>query len=346
MTRLTPSKLPATLCVTTFPMERITMQYLSLPGIALPLSRIALGTGGYGSSTPADEAFRLLDGYAAVGGNVLDTAHVYAAWLPNGVGASERTLGAWMRARGMRGQMCVSSKGAHPDMQTGEKRLRYATLASDVAESLERLQSDSIDLYFLHRDDSDVPIGEILGWLGEHVAAGRMRAIGCSNWHPARIRAAADYAAAHGCTGFCVNQIGWSLGAVTQGELDDNAMRYLDAAGYAYHCTSRLPIMAYSSQANGFFSGKYGPGDPAPARHAGVEQQYGGADNYRRQRLAAEIAIQYGVSMNQVALAYLFGHPFPAIAIVGPHSDAQLTDSCAAGDITLTAEEVARLRGH
>src|SRR5688500_6407954 len=114
------------------------MPILAIPGTATPTSGLCLGTSGFGSAIPRDEAFALLDEFAAQGGPLLDTAHIYAAWLPGGAGASERTIGAWLASRGAR--MLVTTKGGHPDLVDGApSRLRPEDLERDLRESLERL---------------------------------------------------------------------------------------------------------------------------------------------------------------------------------------------------------------
>ena len=125
-----------------------------------------------GQSTRAAVEAALRLGYRHV-----DTARIYGAWAPGGDGASEKTLGAWMESRGMREKFVVSTKGAHPDLATMHiSRIAPADIAADVAASLDALRTDYIDTYWLHRDDPSVPVGEILGALNEHLAAGRIRA--------------------------------------------------------------------------------------------------------------------------------------------------------------------------
>lgn len=319
------------------------MRYRDLAGLKPTPSQLVLGTGVFGSQLPEPEAFALLDAFAAGGGNFLDTAHVYAAWLPNGAGASERTIGKWLKRTGARERIVVGTKGAHIDMKTGASRMRADCLAKDLEESLGRLQSPYIDLYWLHRDDPAVPVGEILGWLNEHLRAGKLRALGCSNWAPARIEEANRYAASNGLTGFCASQIGWAL-AWPQPAFDPKSLtRYVDAETEAFHRRTGFTQVAYSSQANGFFSGRYGPGLPPEAQKPGVLRKYGSPRNYKRLAAATELAGRRGVSANQVALTGLLEQPFPFFAIVGPKNIEQLRDSLAAADLRLSADELAGL---
>lgn len=309
------------------------MHYLRLPGLALPLSVLCLGTGSYGSAYSRDQSFALLDAFAEAGGSFVDTAHVYADWLPGGAGASEQTVGAWLRERGMRGQFAVGTKGGHPRLETMEvSRLRPEDLAHDLGESLERMGTDHVDLYWLHRDDPDVPVGEILDALNEHVRAGRIRALGASNWRPERLKASADYAAAHGGSGFVAGQIGWSLAVPNTQSNRPSDMLFMDPQALEFYHTSGLTVFPFSPQAGGFFAHPYDPADPKYALYHNAASR-GRWD--RVQRLARDRA----VPPNALALAYLLTHPCGGAAIIGPRTTEQLRESAAALSIGLSDGE-------
>ena len=122
------------------------MRYTTLPATDFAPSVICLGTGSFGTRIPQDQAFAMLDLFAELGGNFLDTARVYAAWLPGGTGASERTIGAWLKRRGMAGRVIVATKGGHPDLATMHiSRLSPQEIAADVAASLDALGVATID---------------------------------------------------------------------------------------------------------------------------------------------------------------------------------------------------------
>ncbi len=320
------------------------MQYRPFPGLALAPSVICLGTGGYGTNIPAEQAFTLLDAYAEQGGNFLDTARIYGAWAPGGDGASEKTLGVWLTRTGARDRFVISTKGAHPDLATMDiSRIAPADLAADIQASLDALQTDVIDVYWLHRDDPAVPVEDILAPLNEHLAAGRARAIGASNWSLARLIEANDYAREHGLTGFQANQIGWSLATANTGTAPVAGMLYMDAATHAYHRQTGLPVLAYSSQATGFFSGKYRREQMAAPPASTAARLYFTRENFDRLDRATELAQQHGITPNQVNLAWLLGQPFPVYPIAGCRTVEQVRDSCAAADVTLTSDEIASL---
>jgi aryl-alcohol dehydrogenase-like predicted oxidoreductase len=323
------------------------MEYATIPGTRLTPSVISLGTGGFGSSVPRDTAFAIMDAYATQGGNFLDSAHIYAAWLPGGAGVSERTVGAWLKHSGQRENFVVATKGGHPYLQSMHvSRLSPGEISQDLSESLERLDTGYVDLYWLHRDDPAVPVGEILGVLNEHLAAGRVRALGASNWGIRRIAEAAEYAAAHGMQSFCASQIGYSLAQSQIPSPTPEFNWYMDGQTWEWHSQTGLPVVAYSSQALGFFSGKYAAdSNLKPGKDQTVKKFYFSPGNFERQKRAAVLAEKYGRSVNQIALAYLLSQPFPVYPVVGSQNVAQLLDSVAAAGLVLRPAEVAWLEG-
>ena len=315
------------------------MRYFSFSAIKQPLSVLCLGTGGMGSAQTTDESFALLDKFAERGGTFLDTAHVYADWVPDGSGASERTVGAWVRSRGVRDQVAIGTKGGHPRLETMHRsRLRSEDIAQDLSESLDRLGTETIDLYWLHRDDPDVPVGEMLSALNQHLASGTIKAIGASNWSTARLQQAADYADAHGLTGFCASQIAWSLAKHNQPYDAATRTRAMDEESLRWYCASGLRIIPYTAQAGGFFAHPY---DQANSRFTA----YHNAENTRRWGRAQALSLERDVSPNAVGLAYLLCHPCGGAAIAGPHTDRQLEDSCRAADIALSEADLRFLEG-
>ena len=320
------------------------MNYTLIPGTPLRPSAICLGTDRFGSAISQEDAFRLLDAFADAGGNFIDTANIYAAWLPNGVGASERTLGAWFKRSGARASWIVATKGGHPRMDTQHvSRLAPADLAHDLQQSLERLGMQSVDLYWLHRDDPRIPVGEIVEPLNEHIAAGRIRAIGASNWTPARIALANAYAQAKGLAGFRASQIAWSLAAPNVAHITPGLL-YMDAPTREFHARTGLPVAAYSPQAQGFFSGKYDRNDATPA-DSFVARLYFNSENFVRLERARTLAARHGRTPNEVALAYIFRGKFPVYAIAGSRTVEQLAASCRALDLQLSPQEAAWLDG-
>ncbi len=310
------------------------MRTFTLPGLTKTPSVLCLGVSEYGSRFPEDHSFALLDDFAARGGTFADTAHVYADWLPQGSGASERTLGRWLHTRGLAGQWTVGTKGAHPRLETmGVSRLAPAAIAQDLDESRDRLGLETIDLYWLHRDDPTVPVGEIISALNVHLAQGSIRTLGASNWSTARLAEANTYADAHGLTGFGASQIAWSLARrSTPYDAAQNTWA-MDTDALAWYAQSALRIIPYAAQAGGFFAHPYD-------EHGPRFREYHAPLNFTRWQRVQQMAVERGESPNAIALAYLLNHPQGGIAIVGPHTPVQIADTCRAAEIALSPADL------
>ena len=318
------------------------MRYGTIPTTDLHPSVMCLGALPFGVSLPQDASFALMDAFFEAGGSFIDTALVYGEWLPGGKGLSERTVGAWISARHHRDWVVLSTKGCHPRLATMEiPRLSEAELRSDVEESLRNLQTEYIDLYWLHRDDPNHPVAEILEALQRQAQAGKIRAFGCSNWRVERIQEAQAYATAHQMPAFVGNQLMWSLAAPNLEALSDPTMVVMDEQTYSYHCASGLPAMAFTSQAHGFFAKlEHGMLDTLPESLRSV---YGTASNLARLARVKTLANELGLPLSAVSLAYITSHPFPAYAITACSTLEQLAPNMAAGDVVLPAAAVAYL---
>ncbi|MEO7631283.1 MAG: aldo/keto reductase, partial [Mycobacteriales bacterium] len=277
---------------------------MSIEGVADSVSSIAIGVMKAMPDDPGP-AFAILDAFAAAGGNLVDTAHVY------GDGAVDLTLGKWLAARGRDAAM-VLGKGCHPKPD-GVPRVTPAALEADLGESLDRLGTDYLDIFVLHRDDEAVPVGELIDALNRARDAGRIMAFGASNWSTQRVVAANDYAAAHGLVPFALNNPGWSLARPVEPMWPGCV--YVDDEYARWHRQSQLPLLAWSAQAAGFFSGRYESGD---GRSGDVVRTYYSDDNFARLHRAQLLAQRHGVTAIGIALAYVLSQPFPTIALVGP----------------------------
>jgi aryl-alcohol dehydrogenase-like predicted oxidoreductase len=310
------------------------MKHVLIPGTSLRVSEIALGAMPWGTRAPADAAAALYDAYRAAGGNVVDTAHIYAAWEPGGGGASERAVGEVLRRHGDRRQVIVISKGGHPAEPFYPRPDRYLapeTVRRDITESLDRLGLDMIDLYFLHRDDRRVPVGEIIDLLNEEVLAGRIRYFGASNWATDRLEAANRYADGGSYTGFVASQPEFNLARPNAPmHADDPALRWLSPADVAWHARTGLPAFCYSPAARGYF---------ATAGQRGATAYDNDLSRARLAR-ATGFAAHVGATVSQIALAYVLAQPFPAFPIVGTADPAHLRDALGAPRFRLTADQV------
>jgi aryl-alcohol dehydrogenase-like predicted oxidoreductase len=275
-----------------------------------------------------DLTFALLDTWRALGGNVVDSAHGY------GGGESERALGLWLQERGCRDEVVILTKGAHHNAD--RRRVTPEDITCDLRDSLARLKVETIDLYMLHRDDPDVPVGPIVEALNEHVRAGRIRAFGGSNWSPERLEEANAYASARGLHGFTASSPNLSL-AWPQGAIWEGCLHACAPASKAWYARMQMPLFAWSSQARGFFTGRFAP--ETIGEDEAMARVYDHPDNWERLRRAAELGQQKGFTANQVALAWVLHEPFPTFPLIGPQTVEELKSSCAASDLTLTAAE-------
>jgi aryl-alcohol dehydrogenase-like predicted oxidoreductase len=313
-------------------------RYTPLPGSTLNPYNICLGTGDIGA-IDLQTAFALLDAYFEQGGNFLDSAKIYADWLPGERSSSEKTIGRWLRARGNRPRLILATKGGHPDLTSMHiPRLSPLEIRDDLHHSLQNLQSEWIDLYWLHRDDPQRPVEEILETLHDLVIAGKIRYFGCSNWRSGRIRNANAYAQEHGFTGFIGDQMMWSMAVVDVPAIGDPTIEVMNPQLYKYHRETGLAAVPFTSQANGLFQ-KLGSGSFS---QLSKRQQaiYTSPENLRRFERARRLAAHRNISLTQVVLSYLLSQPFATFPIIGPKKINHLLDSLSAADIKLEEVEI------
>lgn len=305
-------------------------------------SPICLGTADLGSTVDRTASFAMLDAYLDLGGNFIDTAKVYADWLPGERSVSEKLLGEWMHMRRNRQGLILATKGAHPDLASMHlPRLSRSEIEADLHASLRHLQTDRIDLYWLHRDDPNHPVEDILTTLNGAVRAGKIRLFGCSNWRVERIRTANDYAAAHGLLGFAASQVMWNMAVIDAQAIGDPTIVVMDDELWRYHHNTQLPAIPYSATANGLFQkmekGAYTSLDPMH------QNAYHHPANLARFERARQLAARRGLTMTQVVLGYLISQPFPTHPIIGPKSLDQLHDCLTASGVLLEQAEISTL---
>jgi len=243
-----------------------------------------------------------------------------------------------MAARGVREELVVLSKGAHPPECSPQ------AVARQLDRSLERLQTDYLDLYCLHRDDPAIPISEWVDALNREVDNGRIKLFGGSNWTASRVDEANEYAAANGLQGFSLLSNNFSLARmedpVWPGCLASSTDAFRD-----WHTAQNFPLLPWSAQARGFFLNWEASG-LAATRHGAdptddeMQRVWGSDDNLERRRRAFELADRLGVSAIQIALAYVVNQPYPCCALIGPRNPMQLQDSLDAAQISLTQDQV------
>ncbi|MGQ9682794.1 MAG: aldo/keto reductase [Anaerolineae bacterium] len=302
------------------------MRYGEVEGVGKPISRLVLGTM---VLARADIAFTcaLLDHFVELGGNCFDTAYVYR---------TEAILGRWLKLRNNRERMVVIGKGAHTPHCHPEG------LTRELLETLQRLDSEYVDLYLLHRDNPRVPVGEFVDCLDEHRRAGRIRAYGGSNWSLERLEEANAYAVRHGRTPFAASSPNLAL-AVWNEPMWAGCVAASDPASRAWYQRTQMPLFAWSSQASGFFTGRYRPEDASDPACAEVARTWFNDANWQRLERAQDLAARKGVTATQVALAYVLEQPLNVFALIGPRTLEETRTSAQALEVRLKPEELAWL---
>jgi aryl-alcohol dehydrogenase-like predicted oxidoreductase len=315
----------------------MAMKYGKVKGLEKDVSRIVLGTD-YMTTQRLEQNFSMLDTAFELGCNTLDTAHVY------GGGDGERVIGRWMESRRNRDKVVVLTKGAHHNAD--RKRVTPYDITSDLFDSLARLRTDYVDIYVLHRDDPSLPVGPIVEVLNEHHAAGRIKAFGGSNWHHTRIQEANEYAEKHGLVPFTVSSPNYSLaeqvadpwgpGCVTIGGPKEVEAR-------KWYLETQTPIFSYSSLGRGFFSGRISRSNfdetkkllDRPSLTAYCHEQ-----NFARLDRVEILAEEKGLTVAQIAMAFLMNQPLYVFPIVGAVNRRELEENIVAANTELTQEEL------
>jgi aryl-alcohol dehydrogenase-like predicted oxidoreductase len=295
----------------------------------LMVSPLCLGGNVFGWTADEATSFKILDGFVDAGLNFIDTADVYSAWVPDHTGGeSESIIGRWMKARGTRDRVVVATKVGW------ERGLSAAHIRTAVEDSLKRLQTECIDLYQSHKDDPNTPLEETLGAHAELIKAGKVRAIGASNYSAARLREALDVSARTGLPRYESLQPEYNLH---------------DRAGYEAELEplcreNSLGVICYYALASGFLTGKYR--SEADFGKSARGQRMGKYLNERGRRILAaldEVAAQCQATPAQVALAWLIARPGLTAPIASATSQDQLKDLIAATRLRLDPAAIERL---
>ena len=310
------------------------MRYLHLDHVQKPVSKIALGSTYFGSEIDVQQALPMLDLFAELGGTTLDTARGY--------GSSEHVIGQWMQTNGMRDQMVVATKGLFPD-PSGTSRYHHRDLSLDIQQSQDALQTDSFDIWFLHRDATEVPVDEVIGMLAEYVHSQQIRCLGASNWSTQRIEAANAYAQKHNLPGFSVSEIQWSLASCTPERWQDPTLVCMTEDELQWYRNTGMPLFAFSTQAKGYFSKAIAQGIEALSHKS--RQRFHYPENEQKIARVDQLSRELQVSPAAITIAYITSAQPSSVAIVGCSSVGQLADSLTAADVKLSADQLAFLEG-
>ncbi len=303
---------------------RAPMPCAAVPGMARPMSRLVMGCD---NQRTMPHAAAMWDDYFERGGNAFDTAWIY------GGGLQERLLGQWIKNRGIRDEVIVIAKGGHTPCCTPEGITRQ------LHETLERLQTGCADIYLMHRDNPDLPVGELVDALNEHVRAGRIGIFGGSNWTIKRVVAANRYAKRKGQQGFGALSNNLSLARMVDPVWRD-CVAASDAASRKWLKKTQLPLLAWSSQARGFFTDRAGRDRTSDAE---LVRCWYSDDNFARRDRAVSLAAKKGVAPIAIAAAYVLHQPFPTFALIGPRVISETVSSLECLGVELSPKEIAWL---
>ncbi len=298
------------------------MKYDTIEGLNKPVSKLVVGVD-WPSWMP--ELAVLFDEWFERGGNAFDTAYVY------GGGTQEKLLGQWVKNRGIREEVVIIGKGAHTPFCTPEH------LSRELLISLERLQTDYVDIYFMHRDNPDIPVGEFIDVLNEHVRAGRIKVFGGSNWTLERVEKANKYAKRKSLQGFSAVSNNFSLARMVNPPWA-GCIQTADKKSRKWFEKKNIALFPWSSQARGFFAD--GVASPEKQNDKSLVHCWYSDDNFERLRRAQKLAEEKKCLTINIALAYVLNQPFKCFPLIGPRKTSELLTALNALDITLSKKEL------
>ncbi len=313
------------------------MKYNKIDGLEKDISKLIMGND---NQTSFDEAAKLWDHWVDVGGNSFDTAYIY------GGGSQEKLLGEWHRKRNNLKDLVIIAKGAHTP------HCDPKSISSQLTESLDRLQTETADIYIMHRDNTDIPVGEFIDVLDEEKNKGRIKIFGGSNWTLERFKEANNWADSHNKNKLSIlnNNLALSkminpLWAGCISSNDDEILHYLEETQTAH--------LSWSSQGRGYFlpdditqkiEDKITSDESSwrkPGEHSsGPISCYDNEDNRERKKRVFELASQMGFDSQNIAGAWPIHMKFPSFALIGPRTIDELVSSLKNIDVELSEEQV------
>lgn len=296
------------------------MKYGTITGLEKKVSRLVMGCDNQPNLAHASALF---DAFYESGGNTFETAHI------SGEGLMERLLGQWITNRDVRESVVIGAKGASGPHCNPE------ALDRQLYESLARLQTDYVDLYMMHGDNEEIPVGEFVDVLEAHARAGRIRVFGGSNWSLARFDEANDYARAHGKQGFGILSNHFALAEAYDAQWI-GSRQVTEEASRRWLVKRQVPLFSWSWQSRGFFV----RGQPDDMPDAEMVRCYYSDANFERLRRATQLGADLGLATTDVALAYVLHQKFPTFSLLGPRSISEMHSSMAALSIGLTDDQV------
>ena len=295
----------------------------------LQVHPLCLGGNVFGWSANAAQSEEVLSAYESAGGNFIDTADMYSRWHTGNVGGeSETIIGDWMRARGNRSEMVIATKVAKLATRPG---LSAANIAAAAEDSLRRLGTDYIDIYYAHHDDEEIPLEESLTAFNELVAAGKVRYLAASNYSAARLEEALKISRELGMSEYLLLQPNYN--AIVRNEYEGDLM--------AVAVKEDIPVLPYFSLAAGFLTGKYQPGVEVDSVRAGDMPDYKNDRGWAILDAITEMAKQENTSIAAVVLGWLRAQPGVVTPIASARTIEQLAEILPV--VELSAEQVAQV---
>lgn len=313
------------------------MKYGSIPGIDKPISRIAHGCMMLATGDGQERSNVLLDAALEAGITTFDLAWVY------GRGDCERSFGAWLESRGNRDDVVILDKGCHHNAD--RRKVTPFDIEADIHDSLARLRTGCIDLWMFHRDDPAQPVAPLIDTLNRYIELGIIRAFGASNWSRERIEEANEYAEKHKLIGFAASSPNFSLAEQVDSPWGSDCVTISGPSNEsvrAWYAESGLALFTWSSLARGFFSGRLSRG-AFDAMKDDLEEHvvrcYVTEENWKRLDRVEQLAEEKGLSVPQIALAYVLSQPMNVFALVGAFTGEEIAANTRALEVELTREE-------
>jgi aryl-alcohol dehydrogenase-like predicted oxidoreductase len=301
---------------------------------SLHVTPIAFGGNVFGWTVDEKMSFALLDAFVDAGFNFIDTADVYSRWHPgNKGGESEVIIGKWLKSHGGRDKVIIASKVGF-ELAPEKKGLSRKYILQAVEDSLQRLQTDYIDLYQSHRDDPQTPVEETLSAYADLIKAGKVREIGASNFSTARLAESLKVSKESGLPRYQSLQPQYSLveRAEFEGPLEDLCLK------------ERIGVISYYSLASGFLTGKYrSKADMEGRIRAPRVEKYLNDYGFGVLKALDEVAVRYGAKPGQIALAWLIARPSVTAPIASATNLEQLAELVKAAEIKLDAAAIQRI---
>lgn len=302
-------------------------------------SKILLGTAYFGSNISEETAFSIMDRFVELGGNHIDTARMYSN------GESEKIVSKWLKSRNNK-NIFVSTKGGFPCAENFDaSRLSEKEIRTDVEKSLKALQTETIDFYWLHRDDETIPAGEIIDTMNKLIKEGKIKRFGASNWKSYRIQSANEYANEKAMTGFEASQIRFSPAITAPGGNADHTLVEMTEDEFEFYKINNLPVAAYAAQAKGFFSKMAALGEDGLSDKA--KKRYLCRENLSKFEYIIKLSEKYECSVAAIVCGSLCSINKPdTFPIIGGRTVEQIEDSMCGADLALETVELRKLFGY